>query len=292
MTQEKETEKTKRIISGKMSREELCQAVLDPNSVTILKDKKKFAIPTGASIKVDFEKLVRDLDIAPNTLRYRLTKLFCDEKKADEMNAKGFVSLIKNLNDGQLRVVELLCCNSDFSISTILKSIPSIKKFDDFRLLSLHSFIELDSLTPGQLNHFFLTTLVQSDLKKVEKKIYEKEAREKAMSHDQHNVFYNICYQIKGIAPSDAITLLRNIRTLKPQHAKIMNTFLKKGVVLDNQPISNTNILKLTNLWLALPELPSNSHFLQFVKFISKKSKLKHDFGDIISYYRSKLMKE
>ncbi len=296
MTQDKEHKKPKKkiVLGRKMSGRDIVQAVTDPDSVDIVEKgfKKKIVIPTASSIEADVEKIIRSERIAPNSSIPLIVKLFSDKRNPDEMTIKSFINRIRNMNDEQLKVVEVICSNGGFSAKDIFTNIQSIKKFDGAPLLSLRAFIDLNGIGPGPLYQFFITTLPQSKREEVGKEAYEQEVKQKIMSHNQYNVFYNICYQIQGIEPTDALSMLRKIRNLKPQHAIIINTFLKEGVVFGNKPISNINIAKLINLLLVLPEMSSRIKFNQMIKRISTKPKQKNDFGYIISSYRNELLKE
>lgn len=295
MSQDIKNQETKKIIfSRKMSRREIIEAVTEPDSVIILgKDAPKtISIPPAASKKVDFEKFILDMDVSQDSLMYEVIRLFCEEKKASETSTKVFIMRIKNLNNEQLKVVGVLCKKNEFTSTNILNAIQSIKKFDATRLLALRAFVDLEGIDHSQLNQFFMTTLVQSSREEVGKEAYENEAKEKMMSPAQNNVFYNICYQINEIAPSDAIAILRKVRKLKLQHTEVINTFLKKDAVFGDDPINSDNILKLINLWLTLPELGQVTEFERLIKRISRKSKKQPDFKFIVQSFIKEIAKE
>ncbi len=121
---------------------------------------------------------------------------------------------------------------------------------------------------------------------------YKNEINTVMMSPAQNNVFYTICKQIKGISPSDAITILKKIRRIKPQHSTIINTFLRKGAVFGEKYVTADNILNLIKLWLILPELTHKKNFNHFINKINKKKEMKMDFQYIITAYKNQIMEE
>jgi hypothetical protein len=144
----------------------------------------------------------------------------------------------------------------------------------------------------GPLNQFFMTTFPQSKREEVGDEAYSNELTEKTMRPDQVNVFYNICHQIKSITPSTAIVLTKT-RQLKPQHAQMINTFLKEDVYFGDKPIDDNKILGLLNLWLSLPELNDAGKLKPLIKKLSKKSDTqKKDFQYLIQSFKQEMEKE
>lgn len=277
-----------------MSRKDIVEAVCNPDSVTILGEKspKAIVIPTTSEFKANFEKLARDMKIEPRSVMHNVVLLFCKEKRASSVNAKVFIARIRNLNEEQLKAVGSLCKKKEFTATNILKSITLIRKYDKTRLLLLRSFIELENVNPGNLNHFFNNTLPQLNREEAGEEAYRNEIKSIMMSPAQNNVFYTICKQIEGILPSDAITILQKIRKVKPQHSIIINTFLRKGAVFGEKSVTADNIINLIKLWLILPELTNKKNFNRFFKKINKKKEMKMDLQYIITAYKKEIMDE
>ena len=296
MSEEEKEKKTKKILSaGQMSRRDVVEAVTDPGSVIILGEKaaqRSIEIPTTSSIKADIADLIQEMEVPQDSLMYRIVLLFCEEKKASAINAKVFIMRIRNMNDEQLKAVGLLCGKPEFTATNILRIVQSVKRFDADRLLALRGYMDLEGFGPGPLNQFFITTLPQSNRKEVGSLAYENEVREKAVSPEQNNVFYHICYQVDGIVPAHAITILRKVRQLKSQHALIINTFLRKGVMFGDRPISSENIINLINLWLSLPELNQENRLKRMIKRLSRKSDDPADFKLIAESFIQEIAKE
>ncbi|MCG8684851.1 MAG: hypothetical protein MI892_08250 [Desulfobacterales bacterium] len=295
MDQENTDKKSKKIVSGThMSRKDIVDAVTEPESVVVLekRDMKNIVIPTGSFIKPDIEKLIKEMEVPEGSLMNVVVRVFCQEKNASAINAKVLIMRIRNLNDEQLKVVRVLCMKPNFTATNILKAIQSIRRYDGTALLTLRAFIDLEGIGPGPLNQFFNNTLPQSNPNEVGKEAYEDEIREKMMRPEQHNAFYNICYQIKEINTTEAIDILRRTRKLKLQHAELINSFLKKGAIFGEKPIAKTNILNLVKLLLVLPELASRNRFQKLVKRISRKKDKRMDFQYIVQTYKDELVKE
>ncbi|MCG8617277.1 MAG: hypothetical protein MI802_13745 [Desulfobacterales bacterium] len=292
--EDKKEDTTKRLISGtQMSRQDIIDAVTDPNTVVLEnKASKNIVIPNSSSIKADTDKLARDMDVPPGTLMHIVLRVFCEEKNASATNAKVLVMRIRNLSDEQLKVVRVLCIKKDFTATSILKAIQSIKRFDGSALLALRAFIDLHGIGPGPLNQYFNTTLPQSKPTEVGREAYENEVREKMMRPDQTNAFYTICNQVKGLTTSDAISVLRSVRQLKPQHAIMMSTLLKPNAVIGESAVTNANITPLVKRWLRLPEMKNDSGFRRLTKRLSRKTKKQPDFLFIIQSYREAILLE
>ncbi len=254
-------------------------------------EKKTFVIPSLAT-KANFEKIAKSLNIEPGSKKYGLLKFFCEEKKASTVDSKMLIQRIENWSDEQLEILKLICIGKSFTAKNIVEVIPSIKKFGIDRLLALRAFVDLEDLGPGPLNLFFLATLPQGKLGEMGKEAYENEIKEKMMSLDQVNVFYNICYRIPSITHRTAIAVISKTRQLKQQHAQVINTFLKEDVSFGDKPISNDNILGLINLWLTMPELDERKKLQRLIKKLSRKSnKKKKDFQFLILSFREEAEK-
>ena len=295
MSEESEKKKSKKILSaGKMSRRDVIQAVTEPDSVILQGElkQKTVTVAPARSIKADTMKLIRDMDVVPNSILDRVIRLFCEEKKTTAINTKVFVTRIRNLNDEQLKLVALLCRSQQFRATTILRAVQSVRRFDGARLLALRAFIDLDGVGPDPLNRFFASTLAQSDPDEVGMEVYRKEVEDKTLRPDQYNAFYNICHHIEGISPSDAIKILLNTKNIKYQHAKLINAFLRKGVMYGGKPISSDNVMNFVKLWLILPELRSGYRFEKMVKRIDKQTDKKQDFQFIVETYKTTILKE
>lgn len=277
-----------------MSRKEIVEAVTEPDSVIIFGENapRTLVIPTASDIATDVEQIIHDMAVEKGSMMHEVVRLFASEKKAAAANVKVFVVRIRNLNNEQLKVIGLLCKKKQFTATNILRVIQSIRKFQGSRLLMLRAFIDLQAVDASQLNQFFTATLPQINREEAGKDAYEKELREKIMSPEHNTVFYNICYQVEGILPSNAITILRNLNKLKPQHAKILNTFLKKGTVFGDQPINNTNISNLIKLWLLMPELANLKRFNRLTKRLARNTEKKQDFKHIAESYKKEVIRE
>lgn len=274
------------------TREEIIKEISDTESPPAEAVKKSLVISSG-STKADFKKIIKEQDIVPNSIQYRILELFCDEKKATTKVTKVFLQRIKNFSNEQLKIIELICAGPDFTTKNILDALPSIKKFESGRLLTLRTFVELDGVGTGPLNQFFMTTFPQSKREVVGDEAYSNELKEKTMRPDQVNVFYNICHRIKDITPSTAIAILTKARQLKSQHAQMINTFLKKDVSFGGKPINNNKIVSLLNLWLSLPELDDITRLGPLIKKLSNKSDTqKKDFRYLIQSFKQEMEKE
>ena len=273
------------------TREEIIREISEPESLPAEVVKKSLVI-SSESTKADFEKTVKELNIGPDSIQYRILKLFCDGKKATTKVTKVFLQRIKDFSTEQLKIIELICGGQDFTTKNILDVLPSIKRFESNRLLALRAFVELDGVGTGPLNQFFMTTFPQGKREEVGDEAYTNELIEKMMRPDQVNVFYNICHRIERITPSTAIAILTKIRQLKPQHAQIINTFLKEEVYFGDKPIDDNNILGLINLWLSLPEVDDKKKFQQLIKKLSSKpDKKKKDFQYLIHSFKEAIEK-
>ncbi len=276
----------------KMTRQEIIDAVTEPGSMPEIKSKS-LAMPPRTSTKANFKKIANNLNIEPDSRKYRILKIFCEEKKATTGDSKVLMQRINNLNNEQLQILELICSLENFTGKIIFKFVQSIKKFGTDRLLTLYTFVDLKGIEPDLLNQFFMTTLPQSDLKEIGKEAYLEELKEKTMNLDQVNVFYNICNHITNVTPQTAILLLPKIRQLKQQHSQLINAFLTENVSFNNKPISNDNIVGLINLWLSLPEVADKQRIEWVIKDLSRKpDKIKKDFLNIIKSFSKEIEKE
>lgn len=289
-----EEEPKKRIISGtQMSRQDIIDAVVDPNTVVLEnKSTKSIVIPDASSIKADPEKLIQEMEIPAGSLMQAVLRIFCEEKNASASNAKVLVTRMKTMSDEQLKIIRQLCTKKEFTATGILKPLQTIKRFDGPNLLALSAFIDLAGIGPGPLNQFFNTTLPQSKRAEVGDEAYASEIREKAMRPDQTNAFYTVCTQVRGMTTSEAIQALRTIRKLKPQHANMISSLLKKNAVFGDTPVTNASIHDLIKQWLPLPEMKRNPRFRRLVKRLARKTKKQPDFMLIIQTYKEAIASE
>ncbi len=292
MSEENDQEEFPQATDGKpMTRQEIIQAVTEPGFITA-SEKKNVIIPSTAS-QADFQETVKKLKINADSISYRILKLFCDQKKASNIDAETLMQRIENLPDEELKILELICAHNEFTTKAILDFILSLKKIGSHRILLLGAFTDLEGMDPGSLNRFVMNVIPQGKPDEVGNDAYEKELLEKKITPDQVTVFYHICYFIEGITPATAIAALSRIRQLENQHTQIINTFLKKGVVFGDKPISNDNILSLLNLWVSLPKLNERKQFKKFFKKLSRQpDKNKKDFYYIIQSFKEELKKE
>ncbi len=276
-----------------MTREEIIDAALD-HTKPLFKEKKKQpkAKPKIKPDTMSFEKIAESLDIWPGTGAFRLFKIFFENKKPKKGDCKTFAPVLANLSDEQLEILKLLCSNTSFPVKHILDFSKNIKKFGLNRLLVLRAFVDLEGLSPGFLNQFFRINLPKGDRKKMGYDAWEEELKEKHITHDQMNVFYNICTRIPGITPKTAIAVLPKIRKLRQQHAVIINHFLKEGVKFGEKTIDDKTILGLINLWLVMPEMENKSRLKPFIKKIRRKPEdQREDFKFIIHSFKIDLEK-
>lgn len=295
MTEGKKSNTPKKILFGrKLSRREIIEAVTEPESVVVIERdaNRTIAIPVGSSTNSEVEKMIREMDVVTGSLMHRVVKLFSEEKKTSAINIKVFIQRVKNLNEKQLKLVALLCTKKSFSATSILKAITSIRKYDGAGLLALHAFVELEDIAPGPLNQYFTATLPQKKLKDDGREAYENEIREKMITPDQNNAFYNICHKIDGITPATAISVLKQARKLKPQHAKMINAFINKGALFGEKQIDDTNVLKLLKLWSILPELNNQKKFIKLIKRVSRKTEKRNNFQFIVKSYKNAILRE
>ncbi len=254
--------------------------------------KKEKASPSK-SARSGFRKFAEGLDVWPGSGRYRLLQFFVEKKRASEIDSKVLIQRTNNFSDEQLRILKLLCKKDGFSVRTILDSVKSIKTFGLKRLLTLRAFVDLEGVRPDSLHQFLRTNLPLGDQKTKGHEAWEKELKEKMMNHGQMTVFYNICNRVPGVTPKTAISAIPKIRLLKPQHAQIINHFLKEDSSFNDKPIKNNNIVGLIGLWLRIPEIDNKGRFKLLIKRLSRKpDKQKKDFLFIIHSLKTELEKE
>lgn len=271
--------------------EETVQAVLDPESVSGSL-KQRVVISASRAMKAEFEEIAGTMKLDPGSMPHRILKVYCEEKKATTADARVLVHRMEGLSIEQLKVLELICLKGDFTARDILIFVEALKRIGISRILVLRAFIELDGVGPGPLHQFFMASLPQSSPAEVGKDAYEKEVREKMMTPDQVAVFYNICTRIPEITTKTAVALLPKIRQIKPQHGRMLNTFLRESVVFGDKPICNTNITGLINLWLSLPEIMDRPRFENFIKKLSRKPESKRkDFQFLAQSYKDEAEK-
>ncbi len=270
-------------------REQIIKAVTEGTPLDEGK-KKTLVIPPSGSTRANFSEIIQNFKIPSGSSQYHIVKIFCEKKRATAVDTKVLAQRIESLNSEQLDVFEVICQGEEFTAKGLLKIIPPIKRFENERILVLHAFVDLGELSPGPLDRFFIAVLPQSKPADVGKEAYENELMEKRMTLDQINVFYNICNRVPGITFETAISLLPKTRILKPQHAQILNTFLKKESCFGEKPITDKNIMGLLKLWLSLEELVEWSRYTKLVKTISRKpDKKKSDFKYIFQLYKKAL---
>ena len=113
------------------------------------------------------------------------------------------------------------------------------------------------------------------------------------MTHDQINVFYNVCNRVPEVTTRTAIKVLPKIRELKQQHAKIINAFLKEESTFGGEPITIKNIAGLLNLWMVIPELNDKNRFKWLMKKLSRKlDKRQPDLQIVIQFLKEELEHE
>ncbi|WP_022665139.1 hypothetical protein [Desulfospira joergensenii] len=274
------------------TREEVINAVLGPDSKSIT-EKKILVIPASRSLKADFEDIAKSMNADPGSIQYRILKLYCEEKRAKVVDVNVLMHRIENWSNEQLKVLELICTSEDFTANDILKFAESLKRFGTSRILTLRAFIDLEGVTPGSLHQFFMISIPQLRPDDLDQEAYEEEVREKMMTSDQVNVFYNICSRIPDIPTKTAIALLPKARQMKQQHAQVMNTFLKESVFFGDKPITSENIVGLVNLWLSLPEIIDTVRFNNLLKRLSRKPDAKKsDFQFLIQSYKEEIERE
>lgn len=275
-----------------MVRKEIVEAVLKGESGEKKKQKKSVVITSIDSVKADFEKISKSLNLTPDSKKYHILKSFCEGKRASFGDTKTFIHRIKPLSEEQLTILERLCNRDDLTITYILDAVQFIKKFGKDRLLILRSFVDLGRFAPGQLNQFFSINIPKGSPKEIGKDAYRKEVSEKSIRPDQVNVFYNICQRIPGITPMTAIAILPKIRSLEAQHAQIINTFLVENVCFGSKPIDDSNIQSFLNLWLSLPVLNEKKTFEKLIARLSRESdEKKKDFQVLIHLYKEETEK-
>jgi hypothetical protein len=268
--------------------EEMIKAVIEPAA-----GNKRLVIHSSGSAQANFEKAAKKANIAPGTKAFKVIQMFCEEKKATVIETKAFIQRIKGLSDEQFKVLELLCSGKKFNTGNILKFIQSIKKFGSDRLLMLRSFVDLKGSGAGPLNQFFIVTLPRGTRKDLGDEVYENDLKEKFISLEQINVFYNICFKVEGLTPKTAIAILPHIRQLKSQHSQVINSFLKSGSFFGSKPIGDSNIHGLINLWLSLPELKDFKRVPRLIKTLSRRPvKKKKDFQYLVYCFKEEIEKE
>ncbi len=292
MSEENNQAKSPKKISGRqMTRQEIVQAVTDPGFMQ--ESEKKSVIIASTPSKADFQEAAKNLNVVPDSISYRILKLFCNEKKATNIHTKVLMTRINNLADEQLKILELICGKNDFTSKTILNFIHSLKRFGSHRILLLRAFTDLEGMGPGPMHQFITTVLPQSSREEVGDEAYESELMEKVITPDQVNVFYNICHQIPGITPRTAIAVLPKTRQLKQQHAQFINTFMKQDTLFGDAPIGNDNILGFLNLWLSLPELAEKKTLQKLIKLLTRlPDEKKKNFQYLIHFFKEETEKE
>jgi hypothetical protein len=284
------SETLREVFGAPKTREEIIKAVTEPDSYV---EKKTLVIHSSGSAQANFEKIAKKLNIAPGSREFKVLQMFCEEKKATVIETKAFTQRLKGLSDEQLKVIELLCTGKKFNTGNILKSIQSIKKFGSERLLMLRSFVDLKGAGAGPLNQFFIVTLPQGTRKSVGDEAWENDLKEKHMTIEQVNVFYNICHTVEGLTPKTAIAILPKVRQLKSQHSQVINTFLKSGSFFGTNPIGDGNIPGLINLWVSLPELKDFKRVPRLIKKLSRRpAKKKKDFQYLVYCFKEEVEKE
>ncbi len=241
----------------------------------------------------DAVEIAQNLGIQTDSSGFSILKIYCDEKKCSESQARTFAQRVVSSSEEYNNFLKRLCENSQFSAQNIMDLMPSVKKLSGKRLLLLHGFTELKGFDPGHLNRFFLATLPQIDQRTATREALELEKQEKAMTSVQIDLFYNICLKLPDLDADTALTVLPKLRMLKEQHARILNLFLGKDTCFDNKPITNKNLPGLIKLWAGLPEIEHKELFEKLIKKLSHQSdEKKHDFKFLTQAFKNEVTKE
>ncbi len=266
--------------------EDIINAVLDPEASSKL-DKNIFAIPSSRSEKADFKAIASNLKIDSGSVRYRVLELYCREKKAGVAEVNILNGRIENWANEQLKVLELICCCGTFTKRDILGVVDSVTRLGTGRILTLRAFLDLEGPKPGPLHQFFRASLPPTEKRDLDQEEYERQIREKMITQDQVNVFYNILSRVPNLSQRTAIELLPKARQLRSQHIQMINTFLKESNVFADKPIADNTILGMINLWLTLPEISDKARFKRLVKRLSRlPDQKKKDFQYLIHAYK------
>ena len=276
---------------GRRTREEIIRAVTEGEKIDV--DRSKFlVIPESSVSDADIDETAESLNIQKNSKAFELLKLYCDVKNATAVQAKALMQRAEPLSEEQLNLLRLVCEKENFRARDILKLVGTVRRFGSDRLLILHAFAGLEGASPGALDRLGTVAMPQVS-REAGQEAYEEELREKSMTRDQINVFYNICTRLEGITPGAALSLLPPIRSLKPQHAQMLNTFLTKEACFGEKPITTHSVPGLVKLWLSLPQMSDTRKFKKLVKKLSRQpDKKKRDFKFLVQVYKSQTDKE
>jgi hypothetical protein len=276
---------------GRKTREEIIRAVTEGEPIDAPK-QKVLVISESSVSDADIQEIAAGLDIDRGSKAFEVLELFCELKNATSVQANALMQRMSTLGDEQLNLLRLLCGKEDFRARDILKSVAMVKKFGSDRLLILHAFAGLEGTSPGAMERLSVSATPEFG-REAGQEAYEAELREKAMTREQINVFYNICTRLEDITPGTALALLPKIRGLCFQHAQILNTFLKNEATFGEKSITSHTILGLVNLWLSLPQISDMGRFKKLVKKMSRlPEKKKLNFQVLVHAYKSEIEKE
>jgi len=276
---------------GRRTREEIIRAVTEGEPIDAPK-QKVLVIPESSVSDADVQETAASFNLAQGSKALEILKLYCELKQATSVQAKALMQRVTPLGEEQLNLLRLICGKENFRARDILKVVSIVRKFGSDRLLILHAFVGLEGTSPGAMERLCVAAMPQVS-RDAGQEAYEAELREKAMTREQIDVFYNICTRLEGIAPGTALSLLPKTRGLLSQHAQMLNTFLKKGASFGEKSITSHSILGLVNLWMSLPEITDLRRFKKLLKKLSRlPEKKKLDFQILIHAYKSEVERE
>ena len=277
---------------GRRTREEIIRAVTEGEPIDAPR-QKVLVIPESSVDDADIEETAASFNIAQGSKAFEILQLYCELKNATSIQAKALMQRVASLGEEQLNLLRQICGKENFRARDILKIVPVVRKFGSDRLLILSAFAGLEGTSPGSIERLCAAAMPQVTRETAGQEAYEAELREKSMTREQIDVFYNICTRLEDITPGTALALFPKTRGLFSQHAQVLNTFLKKGARFGEKPITSHSILGLVNLWLSLPEITDPRRFKKLVKKLSGlPDKKKMDFHVLVSAYKSELEKE
>lgn len=273
------------------TREEIIKAVTEGEKIDV--EKQKFlVIPESSVSDADVKETAASLDIPTDSKAYELLRIYCEQKKATAVQAKSLMQRAAPLSEEQLNLLRLICGKENFRARDILRMVAIVRKFGSDRLLILHAFVGLEGASPGSIDRLSVAAMPQVS-REAGQEAYEAELREKAMTREQIDLFYNICTRLEGITPGTAIALLPRTRALKSQHVQMLNTFLKKDICFGEKPITTHTIPGLINLWLSLPQISDGKRFKKLLKKLSRlPEKKKNDFQFLTHAFKTEAEKE
>ncbi len=276
---------------GRRTREEIIRAVTEGEPIDAPR-QKVLVIPESSVDDADIQETAASFNITQGSIAFEILKLYCESKQATSIQANALMQRAAPLSEEQLHLLRMICGKENFRARDILKIVSVVRKFGSDRLLILSAFAGLEETSPGNIERLCAAAMPAIG-RDAGQDAYEAELREKTMTREQIDVFYNICTRLEGITPGTALALLPKTRGLSSQHAQVLNTFLKKGASFGEKPITNHTILGLINLWLSLPNIADSRQFKKLVKKLSRlPEKKKMDFQVLIQAYKSEVEKE